>query len=140
MVTVEQAEADPREHLGRDLFISADDDLIIDTKDDLAQIRYGANLIQSLVNRLRTQIGELELHPNYGSRLPEIIGTNATTSTLSLIQLHVRESLLQEPRVDEILSIVPSFRDVNNQIIDIGITVSAINQLEPLNLIYSLFL
>ena len=70
-----------------------------------------------------------------------MIGTNPNQLTLSLAQMHVREALLQEPRVEEIVSINPSFRNnTNNQIIDIDITVTPIKGLNTLNLVYSVFL
>ena len=140
MVTRAEADADPREHLGRDVFLNIHNDLVIDSRQDLAQIRYYDNLSQAILGRLRTHFGELELHTNYGCRLHELIGKNANDLTLSTAQMHVREALLQEPRVDEIESIAASFRDAIKTIVDIDIRVKPINSLNTLNLIYSLFI
>jgi len=141
MVTQEQAELNPEEYLGRDIYLTPDSDMSINSKADLTQVRYYNNLQQAIVNRLRTGMGELPLHPNYGCRLHELIGTNPTQLTLSVAQLHIREALLGEPRVEEIIKINPIFREgTNNQVIDVDITVKPIKDLEYLNLVYSVFL
>ena len=53
--------------------------------------------------RLLTPRGELaELgHPEYGSRLHELIGSPNSETRRSLAKLFVLESLAQEPRIDE---------------------------------------
>lgn len=141
MVTQAQAALNPVEYLGRDIYLDPDSDLVINSKADLSQVRYYDNLTQAIVNRLRTGIGELPLHPNYGCRLHELIGTNPNELTLSVAQLHIRESLLQEPRIEEIENINPTFREGSlNQIIDIDISVKPIKGLETLNMVYSVFL
>ena len=58
--------------------------------------------------RLLTPRGELaELaHPEYGSRLHELIGRGNTETTRNLVKLFILESLKQEPRlaaIDEVL-------------------------------------
>jgi len=141
MVTKTEADLNPIEYLGRDIYLNPGSDIVINSKDDLTQVRYYNNLQQAIVNRLRTGIGELPLHPNYGCRLHELIGTNPTQLTLSIAQLHIRESLLQEPRIETIDSINPVFREgTNNQVIDVDITVTPIKGLETLNLVYSVFI
>ncbi len=141
MVLKSYAEEHPEEYLGRDIFLNAKNDIVINSKQDLTQIRYYENLKQAIINRLRTSFGELELHPNYGCRLNELIGTNPNELTLPIAKMHVREALLQEPRIEEIINIKPSFREgTNKQVIDIDIVVKPIKQLEVLNLVYSLFI
>ena len=141
MVSKSYAQLHPEENLGRDIYLTPDADLKINSKDDLSQIRYYDNLTQAIINRLRTSFGELELHPDYGCRLNELIGTNPNDLTLSLAEMHTREALLQEPRIDEIISIVPTFREgTTDTVIDIDVVVKPIMQLETLNLIYSVFI
>jgi phage baseplate assembly protein W len=141
MVTQAEADNDPREHLGRDFYVNDENDFEINADDDIRRVTFYSNLQQAIIDRLRTQIGEITLHPNYGSRLPELIGTNANELTLSLCRMHVREALLQEPRISTISSISPSFRENSNQqIIDIDIVIIPIQSLEPLNLVYQLFI
>ena len=141
MISKEYADANTQEYLGRDVFVNSNDDIAINTKNDLTTVRYDNNLVQSVVNRLRTQIGELPEHPDYGSRLNELIGTNANELTLSTAKMYVRAALLQEPRIEEILEIRPSFREnTANQVIDIYIQISPIGGYVELDLIYSVFI
>lgn len=141
MVTVEQAAEEPREHLGRDLIITRNNDLQIGSENDFVLVIFYENLEQAIKNRLRTQIGELILHLEYGSRLQELVGARSTNLTLSLAKQHVRESLLQEPRIAFIDKIAPTYREGSSgQIMDIDIEVTPIGELTPLNLVYSLFL
>lgn len=141
MVTIEEAEENPEEHLGRDLILTPTSDLVIDSSSDLAQIRYDDNLKQAIINRLKTAFGEIEFHPLYGSRLGELIGTSPNDLTLATANMHVRESLLQEARIERIITLTSKFREgSNNQIIEVNIDVQPIEQLEPLNLVYALFI
>ena len=60
---------------------------------------------QMLVNRLKTQKGELAPlgHPEYGSRHHELVGEPNVERTRNLVKLHVLEALSHEPRIAEIL-------------------------------------
>jgi len=142
MVTLEEAEENPEEYLGRDIMLSETDDVRISSRDDFAKIISYDNLKQAIIDRLKTAQGELTLHANYGSRLHELIGQNGNDYILSLAKMYTKEALLQEPRIEEdgILKISPSFRDVLKTIIDIEIEVQPITELEELNLVFSLFI
>jgi len=62
------------------------------------------NLGQAIIMRLLTPRGELAAlgHPEYGSRLHEVIGAVNTESTRILIKLFILEALERESRVAEI--------------------------------------
>ena len=140
MVTQAEADENPEEHLGRDIALDSTDDLKISASDDYQLITFEDNLRQAMLNRLRTAVGELKLNPNYGSKLHELLGTNPTDETLILARAHVRETLLQEPRIEEIISITAQFRDlsIKNEI-DINVTVQPIKDLAELNMVFRLF-
>jgi phage baseplate assembly protein W len=72
---------------------------------DLATTSGRDNLGQAVTARLLTPRGELaELgHPEYGSRLHELIGSPNTETRRSLTKLFVLESLAQEPRIEKIV-------------------------------------
>ena len=56
---------------------------------------------------------------------------------------YVREALLQEPRIEEIIRITPKFKfGSNKQIIEFTIIVKPIDSdaIEPLNLVYDYFI
>jgi phage baseplate assembly protein W len=71
-----------------------------------------SNLAQAIVLRLLTPRGELAAlgHPDYGSRLHELIGRPNTETTRGLVRLYILESLQMEPRIARIgaLSVSPS--------------------------------
>ena len=140
MVTKEYAELHPEENLGRDVALNGRADIFINSKNDLAQIRYDPNLTQAIIDRLKTQIGENTLHINYGSRLYELVGASPDSLSLPTARMHVREALLQEPRIEEIIEITANWRDNNKDSIEVGITVKPITDLANLNLIYELFI
>lgn len=70
-------------------------------RDDLGLVQGVDNLGQAVLLRLLTPRGELaELaHPEYGSRLHELIGRVNTETTRNLVKLFILESLKQEPRI-----------------------------------------
>jgi len=144
MVTESQAEADPQEHLGRDIALSDSDDVRLSSvgdADDFQKVNFSDNLKQALINRLRTGKGELPLHPDYGSRLSEVLGTTPTNETLLLVKSFTRDALLQEPRIESIDGIKISFRDeTTRKEIDIEVDLTPIKDLEPLNLVFRLFI
>ena len=65
------------------------------------------NLGQAVIVRLLTPRGELAplAHPDYGSRLHELIGRQNTETTRNLVKLHVLESLAAEPRIEEVVEL-----------------------------------
>ena len=65
------------------------------------------NLGQAIIMRLLTPRGELSelAHPDYGSRLHELIGRQNTETTRNLVKLFILESLQAEARVEEVLEV-----------------------------------
>ena len=70
-------------------------------RDDLGLVQGVDNLGQAVLLRLLTPRGELAAlaHPEYGSRLHELIGRVNTETTRNLVKLIILESLKQEPRI-----------------------------------------
>ncbi|HEU5098949.1 MAG TPA: hypothetical protein VFU22_08020 [Roseiflexaceae bacterium] len=68
---------------------------------DLGLVGGMANLVQSLILRLKTERGELAAlgHPEYGSRHHQLIGEPNTEGNRNLVKLYVLECLRQEPRI-----------------------------------------
>lgn len=65
------------------------------------------NLAQAVILRLLTPRGELAAlgHPEYGSRLHELIGTENTRSRRNLLRLYILEALKGEPRIDKVIEL-----------------------------------
>ncbi|HWP47390.1 MAG TPA: GPW/gp25 family protein [Candidatus Limnocylindrales bacterium] len=106
---------------------------------DLRMVNGKANLIQSLILRLKTERGELAGlgHPNYGSRHHELIGEPNTEGNRNLIKLYVLECLKQEPRLEAIqrIDVRPSQGRENRDKVDIYITVQMKGFPDPLSLV-----
>ncbi len=75
---------------------------------DMGAVSGRDNLAQAIILRLLTPRGELaELgHPEYGSRLHELIGRQNTETTRNLVRLFILDSLQLEPRIKEIVEVV----------------------------------
>lgn len=109
---------------------------------DLQLAHEEENLAQAIVHRLMTDIGELEElgHPDYGSRLYDLLGEPNTEETRSLARTYVLEALSREPRIKEIVSVTvtPNSLDLNR--IDIEIIVVPVGKRRPLTVFYSMLL
>ncbi len=86
------------------------------------------NLGQALTARLLTPKGELAPlgHPEYGSRLHEVIGAPNTPTTRNLAKLFVIEALKQERRVDKIIRVDVTPHPVNRFLVLIAIDVKPV--------------
>jgi phage baseplate assembly protein W len=74
---------------------------------DLGVVAGRDNLAQAIMMRLLTPRGELTAlgHPEYGSRLHELVGRQNTDTTRNLVRLYILESLQSEPRVAEVVAL-----------------------------------
>jgi phage baseplate assembly protein W len=77
-------------------------------------------------------------HPNYGSRLYELIGEPNNERTHELMKILVRECLKQEPRIKEILDI--EVKERSRDSVDISITVIPIESEIALNVVFPFYL
>ncbi len=120
-----------------DLGVAAPDGRIPVTR-DLAVVARTDAADQLLVNRLKTQRGELAAlgHPEYGSRHHELIGEPNTERTRNLIKKHVLEALAHEPRIEKILSCdVSAAHQPPRDVVRIEIVVQLYREARPLNLV-----
>lgn len=140
MVTKEYAAEHPEEYMGKDIALGDDGDITFGSRNDFAFAEYYDNLKQAIIDRLRTQLGEDELHPNYGSRLYRLIGTKPDDLSLPTAKMHTKEALLQEPRIEEIKEIKATWADNTKRTIELEITVKPVKNLPDLNLVYELFI
>jgi phage baseplate assembly protein W len=106
---------------------------------DVHVVRGLANLVQSLIVRLKTERGELSplAHPDYGSRHHRLIGEPNTEGNRNLIKLYVLECLRQEPRLDAIrrVDVKPGQGRENRDKVDITVTVVAKSSPAPLSFV-----
>lgn len=109
---------------------------------DVMAISGRENVAQAILNRLYTRQGELsELgHPDYGSRLYELVGELNNTRTRALAERYIRESLSQEPRIQEVaaVEIAPPSRGFDRDQLRITLTLKLVGDEELLTLALSL--
>lgn len=114
-------------------------DLADDKRGGLQLASGRVNLAQSVVNRLLTRQGELAGlgHPNYGSRLYQLIGEPQTRRTQTLADLYIRESLAAEKGIREIVAITfapLSLRADKRNVLEVTIVIRPVDAEEPLSL------
>lgn len=128
---------------GRDLFIAkrpvtaaAETDPV-----DLETIDGRDNLQQALLLRFLTRRGELAIlgHPDYGSRLYELIGELNDQTHRNRAKLYTLEALAGEPRVSKVLSVTATQNAADRTRIDIAVALVAIDDPTPLNFVFALY-
>jgi phage baseplate assembly protein W len=100
------------------------------TVDDFAISRGRENLGQAALMRLLTPRGELAAlgHPDYGSRLHELVGRPNGETTRNLLKLHILESLQQEPRIAQINSVTVTPTPGTRDRVDVLIQVQPVGE------------
>jgi len=75
--------------------------------EDIGLINDVQNLGQAIIIRLCTPRGELAAlaHPEYGSRLSDLVGRPNTETTRNLAKLYILESLKLEPRIEKVINV-----------------------------------
>lgn len=117
-------------------------DLSVDKNGDLETVSGRDNLGQAILHRLLTHKGELSDlgHPQYGSRLHELIGELNNESTRDLLRLYAKECISQEPRVKDIVRIQVSTIEGRPDVVNLDITVTPIGSATPMNLVFPFYL
>ncbi len=87
------------------------------------------HLQQALAMRLLVARGDLQAlgHPNYGSKLHELIGELLDRSNLELLRRYTRQALIEDPRVEAVtqLAVVPHPRQPG--VVQISASVQAVS-------------
>ncbi len=86
------------------------------------------NLFQALTLRLLVDRGELGGlgHPRYGSRIRDLIGEPLDRANLELLRRIVRQELLRDPRVEEVLQVSVTPHDARRDGVDVVARVRAV--------------
>jgi len=132
------------EFLGRDLRLEPGlYGLGLDVEDGDLTIAAGVdNLVQALLIRLNTPVGELAdlAHPDYGSRLHELIGRSNNQTTRNLVRMFTLQALRQEPRVGEVRYLAVETVAGRPDLVRVTITLTPIRSTTPFNLVFSMSL
>ncbi len=117
-------------------------DLLVSKKGDLQTVSGRENLGQAILHRMMTRQGELADigHPDYGSRLHELIGEPNNESTRDLVRLYIKECISQEPRVQDIVSLLVNVHKDNPHVVLVDLTVLPIKSNVPMNVVFPFYL
>ena len=87
------------------------------------------NLVQALTLRLLIDRGELSAlgHPRFGTPLRELLGEPMDRANLELLRRYVRRSLLDDPRVAEVLRVSVAPRPGEPGAVEVSAVVSAVS-------------
>lgn len=123
---------------GNDLFVTLPTQRGI----DLATLSRAENLQQALLLRFLTPVGELAQlgHPDYGSRLFELIGELNSETNRNRAKLFTLQALQAEPRVKEIRAVTVTQNRADRTRMDIRVSLIAVDSDTLLNLVFPFFL
>jgi phage baseplate assembly protein W len=98
----------------------------------LSTVNGRANLAQAIVNRLLTRQGELEElgHPEYGSRLHELLGEANNLRLRVLTEIYIRDCLAQETRIAEVqyVTLSPPVRGIDRSVLNVTLGILPIGE------------
>jgi len=97
------------------------------------------NLVQAIINRLLTRRGELTSlgHPDYGSRLHELVGELNNLRLRALAEVYIRDCLAQERRIEKVryVTFEPPERGIDRNMLKVTIGISAVGEAQDLTII-----
>jgi phage baseplate assembly protein W len=98
-----------------------------------------SNLVQAVINRLLTRKGELAQlgHPDYGSRLHELIGELNNLRLRALAEIYIRDCLAQEKRIEKVryVTFEPPERGIDRNVLKTTIGISAVGEAQDFAII-----
>ena len=90
------------------------------------------NLQHALIRRLKTPIGSLIYHINYGSRIPDEIGNVTSINTSGHLNDYAESAVLADPRVQSLTDSVALYKE--NQTVQLRLTVQPQGNGQSINL------
>jgi phage baseplate assembly protein W len=106
---------------------------------DLDTVNGRNNMAQAIVNRLLTRRGELGKlgHPEYGSRLHELVGELNNLRLRALAELYIRDCLAQEKRIEKVryIQFEPPRRDQERDTLRVTIGIKLVGETEEFSII-----
>jgi phage baseplate assembly protein W len=105
---------------------------------DLETLQGVENLQQALLLRFLTPTGELAAlgHPDYGSRLYELIGQLNTETNRNQVKMFTLLALAQEPRIKQVLELNVTQSRADRTMVEVETVLRAIDSPTPLNLVF----
>ena len=116
-------------------------DLSVTAGGDLDTAKGVDNLVQALALRLNIPRGQMAGlgHPDYGSRLHELIGRSNNAATRNLVKFYTLECLRQEPRIESVLDVRVETTPEQGRV-DVRVRLLPLEENAPINLIFPFYL
>ena len=103
---------------------------------DITLVSGAENLEQALKHRIRSAIGSLKYHLEYGSDIPSMISKPNTDILRSMIYVEIAKICEAEPRIERIVKLEVS--ELNSNSIVIELEARVIDRSNPRNLLLRL--
>ena len=109
---------------------------------DIETISGRDNIIQAVRNRLATSQGELAIlgHPEYGSRLDDLIGEPNVPDTHRIIETLVKECIMKEPRIEKVIKVNAKSHKTDHNCVEIMVNVILRGSSEKIQLEFPFYL
>lgn len=109
---------------------------------DLEPFKGEENLKQALLLRFLTPVGELAPlgHPEYGSRLFDLLGSPNNETNRNRAKMYVLQALKAEPRIKEVLAVRVTQNRSERTRLDIEVSLTPIDSDTTLNFVFPFFL
>jgi len=120
------------ELLGVDILLN-NGDFQVNQAGDLTWIAGLDNLEQALVHRIRTVIGALIWHPEYGTIIQNLISKPNTDVLRTIIAIELLRTLSEEPRIERINNL--EVKELYTDTIVISLEIIPISSDKPENLL-----
>jgi phage baseplate assembly protein W len=98
--------------------------------DDIGVVTGPDNLHQGVLMRLLTPLGELAPlgHPEYGSRLHELIGDRNSETRRNLARLFILQALALEPRIEEVVEVKTAVDPAHREGVNVTLRVRPVGE------------
>ena len=127
----------PRDLYGIDFAFGASGDLVLSPSGQVLTIAGSDNVKEAIVRRVATALGESYRHPDYGSKLPDLVGEENDDVTWAKAVRTVKQALALEPRVGEISDVYVRAFDGNR--FDVLAFFKFIDSNVPLNIVFPFY-
>lgn len=99
-------------HLNNIERLDSQRELNADALGDIEQVNGRENVKQSLLNRLTTRLGDIPMHPDFGSRFLDMLGRKNTKTNLIDMRLEAMETFKKDSRVSDVVNCKLTSKDI----------------------------
>lgn len=121
---------DPNDPLGTDLALDSNGDLILTPQGDVQTVSELDNIKQMIRVRLQTIPDSYLFGFDLGSQLGETVDEPLSPSTQKLIEQYTINALEADPRIVQVVSVVPNIIDLDSLEVTIDVEVAGIGEVQ----------